>query len=43
MNEAIISEAQDYLTVEKDEGYRRIVDIQNLLQSHGTKEVILFF
>jgi len=42
MNEAIISEAQDYLTVEKDEGYRRIVDIQNLLQNHSTKEVILF-
>ena len=42
MNEAIISEAQDYLTVEKDEGYRRIVDIQNLLQSHSTKEVIDF-
>ena len=43
MNEAIISEAQDYLTVEKDEGYKRIVDIQNLLQSHSTKEVILIF
>ena len=42
MNEAIISEAQDYLTVEKDEGYRRIVDIQNLLQSHSAKEVIDF-
>ena len=42
MNEAIISEAQDYLTVEKDEGYKRIVDIINLLQSHSTKEVILF-
>jgi hypothetical protein len=42
MNEAIISEAQDYLTVEKDEGYKRIVDILNLLQSHSTKEVILF-
>jgi len=42
MNEAIISEAQDYLTVEKDEGYRRIVDIINLLQSHSTNEVILF-
>ena len=42
MNEAIISEAQDYLTVEKDEGYKRIVDIQNLLQSHSTKEVIDF-
>jgi hypothetical protein len=42
MNEAIISEAQDYLTVEKDEGYKRIVDIINLLQSHSTDEVILF-
>jgi len=42
MNEAIISEAQDYLTVEKDEGYKRIVDIINLLQSHSTNEVILF-
>ena len=42
MNEAIISEAQDYLTVEKDEGYKRIVDIINLLQSHSTEEIILF-
>jgi len=42
MNEAIISEAQDYLTVEKDEGYKRIVDIINLLQSHSTNEVVLF-
>jgi hypothetical protein len=42
MNEAIISEAQDYLTVRRDEEYKRIVDIQNLLQSHTTEEVILF-
>jgi len=42
MNETIISEAKDYLTVEKDEGYRRIVDIQNLLQNHKIDEVILF-
>jgi len=42
MNETIISEAQDYLTVEKDEGYKRIVDILNLLQNHSINEVILF-
>jgi hypothetical protein len=42
MNETIISEAQDYLTVEKDDGYKRIVDIMNLLQSHSVNEVVLF-
>ena len=40
MNEAIISEAQDYLTVRRDEEYKRIVDIQNLLQNHSIKEVM---
>jgi hypothetical protein len=42
MNEAIISEAQDYLTVRRDEEYKRIVDIQNLLQNHTIKEVTGF-
>ena len=42
MNEAIISEAQDYLTVRRDEEYKRIVDIQNLLQNHSIKEVMDF-
>jgi len=42
MNEAIISEAQDYLTVRRDEEYKRIVDIQNLLQNHNIKEVTGF-
>ena len=42
MNELIITEAQDYLTVKKDDDYRRIVDIRNLLQKHNVKEVIDF-
>jgi hypothetical protein len=42
MNELIISEAQDYLTVKKDDDFRRIVDIRNLLQKHNVKEVTDF-
>jgi len=42
MNELIISEAQDYLTVRRDEEYRRIVDIRHLVQRHGEKEVTDF-
>jgi len=43
MNEMIITEAQDYLTVRKDEDdYRRIVDIRSLFQKHGKEEVTGF-
>ena len=43
MNELIITEAQDYLTVRKDEDdYRRIVDIRNLLQKHSIEKVVGF-
>ena len=43
MNELIITEAQDYLTVKKDEDdYRRIVDIRNLLQKHSIEKVVEF-
>jgi FtsZ-binding cell division protein ZapB len=42
MNSGTLSEAQDYLTVEKDDGYKRIVDIHNLLQRHNINEVIDF-
>ena len=42
MNETIISEAQDYLTVKRDEDYKRIVDIRHLIQKHGEKEVTDF-
>lgn len=43
MNELIISEAQDYLTVKKNEDdYKRIVDIRNLLRKHSIKETVEF-
>ena len=42
MNELIISEAQDYLTIRRDEDYKRIVDIRHLIQKHGEKEVTDF-
>lgn len=43
MNEIIISEAQDYLTVRKDENdYRKIVDIRNLMRKHNIVEVVGF-
>ena len=42
MNDILISEAQDYLTVKRDEEYRRIVDIRHLVQRHGEKEVTVF-
>jgi hypothetical protein len=42
MTNETLAEAQDYLTVEKDDGYKRIVDIHHLLQSHNINEVIEF-
>jgi hypothetical protein len=42
MTNETLSEAQDYLTVGKEDGYKRIVDIQHLLQSHSIDEVIAF-
>ena len=42
MTNETLSEAQDYLTVEKDDGHKRIVDIHNLLQRHNINEVIDF-
>jgi hypothetical protein len=42
MTNETLAEAQDYLTIERDDGYKRIVDIQHLLQSHSIKEVIKF-
>ena len=42
MNSETLSEAQDYLTVEKEDGHKRIVDIHNLLQRHNINEVIDF-
>jgi hypothetical protein len=43
MNELIISEAQDYLTVRKNEDdYKRIVDIMHLLKNHDVNEVTRF-
>ena len=42
MNDILISEAQDYLTIKRDEEYRRIVDIRHLVQRHGEKEVTVF-
>lgn len=42
INDSIISEAQDYLTIKRDEDYKRIVDIRHLIQKHGEKEVTDF-
>lgn len=42
MNDILISEAQDYLTVKRDEDYKRIVDIRHLIQKHSTEEVVGF-
>jgi FtsZ-binding cell division protein ZapB len=37
-----IIEAQDYLRVKTEDGYKRIVDIHSLLKSHSINEVVLF-
>lgn len=42
MNDILISEAQDYLTVKRDDDYKRIVDIRHLIQKHGEKAVTDF-
>lgn len=42
MTKMIILEAQDYLTMEKEDGYKRIVDIHDLMKRHNVSEVILF-
>jgi hypothetical protein len=42
MTQEFIYEAQQYLTIEKDDGFRRIVNIEDLIKRHGPKKVILF-
>ena len=42
MTEEIIYEAQQYLTIEKDDGFRRIVNIEDLIKRHNPDKVILF-
>jgi hypothetical protein len=42
MNREIISTAQDYLTIKENGKSRKIVDIDRLLKSHSSQEVIDF-
>jgi len=42
MTEEIIYEAQQYLTIEKDEGFKRIINIEDLIKRHNLHEVIRF-
>jgi len=42
MTKESIMEAQDYLTVEKEDGHKQIIDINHLLKRHSIKEVISF-
>ena len=42
MTEEIIYEAQQYLTIEKDGGFKRIVNIEELMKRHNLHEVIRF-
>lgn len=42
MTEEIIYEAQQYLTIEKDDGFKRIINIEDLMKRHGPNKVILF-
>ena len=41
-DQEIIYEAQQYLTIEKDDGFKRIVNIEDLMKRHGPNKVILF-
>jgi hypothetical protein len=42
MNREIIFTAQDYLTIKENGKNRKIVDVERLLRSHPSKEVIDF-
>lgn len=42
MTKESIMEAQDYLTVAKEDGQKQILDINNLLKRHNVNEVIKF-
>jgi len=42
MTKQVILEAQEYLTIEKDDGYKRIIDIYALIKRHGPNEVVRF-
>jgi len=42
MSDEAISAAQDYLTIEKDEVRKRIVDIEELHKRHSQKEIVDF-
>jgi hypothetical protein len=37
-----IIEAQDYLSIKSEEGFKRIIDIQSLLKRHSSEELIRF-
>jgi hypothetical protein len=42
MRKDIIYEAQQYLTIEKDDGLKRIINIEDLLRRHSVKKVVGF-
>ena len=42
MTKESLIEAQEYLTMEKEEGFKRIVNITDLLKNHKQNEVINF-
>ena len=42
MTKEIIHEAQQYLTIEKDEGFKRIINIEDLIKRHNLHDVIRF-
>ena len=42
MTKESIMEAQDYLRVKTEDGYRRIIDLHMLFKRHSTNEVIKF-
>ena len=37
-----LSEAQDYLTMEKEDGHKHIINIEELMTRHSLKEIIEF-
>jgi len=42
MTKMILLEAQQYLTIEKDDGYKQIINIHDLMKRHKADEVIQF-
>ena len=42
MTNETLSEAQDYLTVEKEDGHKSIINIEELMNRHSLEEIIEF-